>query len=244
MQIQVIRRAGHDPAANLAYEEELYDSLRPQRGPADVAPVPIRPTLLFYVNSPCVVLGRSNKDEQWVDHSACAAAGVPVLRRFSGGGTVYHDLNNLNFSFIMARRQVEAAQAGIPGGPATTHFIEYFRGLALRALARLGPGFSASGLSDISLNGRKVSGSAMRLSGALVLHHATLMLRCDLAAIERYLPIPPNRPGVRHSDFVTGLEQEGLAVSPERAMQALEDELILTFRGNGQSASDAVSGPL
>ncbi|MCC7478788.1 lipoate--protein ligase family protein [bacterium] len=218
MQIQVLRRAGHDPAANLAHEEALYDSLRPQNSAA------VRPTLLFYVNSPCVVLGRSNRDEEWVDQQACAADGIPVLRRFSGGGTVYHDLHNLNFSFILSRASVEAAQTGQPGGPATTHFIEYFRGLALRAFARLGPGFSASGLSDIALSGRKVSGSAMRLSSGLVLHHATLMLRCDIAAIERYLPIPPNRPGVRHSDFVTSLEEQGLDCSAEDVMAALEAE--------------------
>lgn len=217
--LQIIQRAGHDPAANLAYEVTLFDSLRPAVG--RVGP---RPTLLFYVNSPCVVLGRSNKDEQWVDHSACAAAGVPVLRRFSGGGTVYHDLHNLNFSFILPRGLVEAARAGQADGPATTHFIEYFRSLALRALARIGPGFSATGLSDISLNDRKVSGSAMRLAGGLVLYHATLMLRCDIAAIERYLPIPPNRPGVRHSDFVTGLEDEGLRPGAEKVMLELEAE--------------------
>jgi hypothetical protein len=55
------------------------------------------------------------------------------------------------------------------------------------------------------------------------------MLRCDLAAIERYLPIPPNRPGVRHSDFVTGLAEQGLQVTASQAMTALEDEFVSTL---------------
>jgi lipoate-protein ligase A len=233
--LQVIYRAGHDPASNLAYEEALFDSLRPQRRLLQGQPVPPAPTLLFYVNSPCVVLGRGNKDEQWVNAAACAADAIPVLRRFSGGGTVYHDLDNLNFSLLLPRQIPEQAQLGQAGGPATAHFIEYFRRLALRALARFGPGFSASGLSDICLNGRKVSGSAMRLAGGLVLYHATLMLRCDLAAIERYLPLPPNRPGVAHRGFVTGLAEEGLVVGLAELMQALESEF--------QSALTVLSTP-
>jgi lipoate-protein ligase A len=228
--LQIICRAGHDPAANLAYEEALFDSLRPGRNELQGQAVPVRPTLLFYVNSPCVVLGRGNKDSEWVDHRACEADGIPVLRRFTGGGSVYHDLHNLNFSFILPRQLPEQARLGQPGGPATAHFIEYFRSMALRALARIGPGFSASGVSDISLNGRKVSGSAMRLAGGLVLHHATLMLRCDLSAIERYLPIPPNRPGVKHSDFVTSLAEQGLEPGMEAAMAALEAEFAATLQ--------------
>lgn len=207
-----IRRAGQDPAANLAYEEALFEAHKAER----------RATLLFYVNAPCVVLGRGNREGEWVNSAACEADAVPVLRRFSGGGTVYHDAYNLNFSLALPKQMLEALAPAAPGLTLTQRYIDFFRGLLLQALAPLGGGFTASGLSDLSLNGRKVSGNAERITAQRVLHHGTLMLRCPLAAIERYLPIPPNRPGVRHSDFLTGLEEEGITAGREEIEALIE----------------------
>jgi len=200
-----IDREGSDPTANLAYEETLFARLR---GRPDCG-------LLFYVNSPCIVLGRGNKDEQWVDRQRAEADGLPVLRRFSGGGTVYHDRDNLNYSFIIPRDLLDRLSAAPPAATLVQRYIHFFRSIVVEALSGLNPGFSETGLSDISLNGLKVSGNAQRIASDLVLHHGTLMLRCPLAAIERYLPIPPNRPGIRHADFISGLAEQGVQVSME-----------------------------
>lgn len=208
----VIRREGQDPAANLAYEEALFEAHKAER----------RATLLFYVNAPCVVLGRGNREAEWVNSAACAADAVPILRRFSGGGAVYHDEHNLNYSLSLPKQILEALAPARPGQTLTQRYIDFFRGLLLEALLPLSPGFSATGLSDLSLNGRKVSGNAERITASRVLHHGTLMLRCPLAAIERYLPIPPNRPGVSHSGFLTGLEAEGLAAGLEEIEARIE----------------------
>jgi lipoate-protein ligase A len=208
------RLAGHDGAANLADEEALFNALR-------TAP---RPALLFYINDPCVVMGRSNAVPEWANLAALAADGVPLLRRFSGGGSVYHDRDNLNYSFIVPRPLLDSLlPAGSAPGPAA--YIAYFRGLLIRALQRdeLG-GYSAGGVSDILLNGRKISGNAQRIASGLVLHHGTLMLRCPLTAIERYLPIPPNRPGVAHRGFVTGLHEEGRPHSMARLQEWIAAE--------------------
>ena len=99
--LTVITHEGFVAAANLAYEETLFNDARSWP----------RPLLLFYVNDPCVVLGRANATAQWVDAAACAVDGVPVLRRFSGGGTVYHDRDNLNYSFIVPRRWLDRTLA-------------------------------------------------------------------------------------------------------------------------------------
>lgn len=209
-----IELGGRDAAANLAYEEALFHALRGQP----------RPVALFYVNDPCVVLGRGNSVEQWIDAAACAADGVPVLRRFSGGGTVYHDGDNLNYSFCLPRSWLDAAarpgSAPLRGGEMTgagvcptgiQRYIGFFRRLVIDALERGSGqgGYTESGVSDISLNGAKVSGNAQRIAADIVLHHGTLMLRCPLSALERYLPVPPNRPGVPHRGFVSGLHEQG-----------------------------------
>jgi lipoate-protein ligase A len=192
-------RDNTDPPANLAYEEALFNSLR-------AAP---QPACLFYVNDPCIVLGRGNVAEQWVHLAATQADNVPVLRRFTGGGAVYLDHGVLNFSFIVPKSMLAgpAQPPAIAAGP--QRYIDFFRGVVIRALSRGGVGYSATGVSDISLNGRKVSGNAQRVAANLVLHHGTLLLRCPLDEIERYLKVPPNRAGVPHAGFVTGLSEEG-----------------------------------
>lgn len=212
----VRRWAGHDPAANLAAEEALFNELRTAPAPA----------LLFYVNAPCVVVGRSNRLSEWVDPAALAADGVPLLRRFSGGGTVYHDLDNLNYSFIVPRPLLDAHLPSAHPFPGPAGYIAFFRELLIRALERDGQGgYSAGGISDILLNGRKISGNAQRIASSIALHHGTLLLRCPLAAIERYLPVPPNRPGIAHRDFVSGLHEEGRTTSMAQLEEWIRLEL-------------------
>jgi len=81
-----------DPAVQLALEEAL------------VRAVPPAPMLRIWQNETSVVLGRGQRLEREVDVTACAAAGVPVLRRASGGGTVFHDLGNLNITMAVPGR--------------------------------------------------------------------------------------------------------------------------------------------
>jgi lipoate-protein ligase A len=221
---EVLDRAERDPAANLAFEEALFGELR--RNP--------RALCLFYVNDPCVVLGRNNRAEEWVELDAALADGLPLLRRFSGGGAVYHDHDCLNFSFIVPKRMIERL-GHADGGTGLSRYLDHFRGIVLRALSRGGGGFSLTGLSDVSLNERKVSGSAERIAANLVLHHGTVLMRCPLAAIERYLRVPPDRPGVPHAGFVSGLAEEGLVVSLKQLKRWLADEFALTLSRGSQA---------
>ena len=208
--LTVIDRDGYDSQSNLAYEEALFHDARSWP----------RPLLLFYVNDPCVVLGRANPESEWIDAASCAADGIPVLRRFSGGGTVYHDRDNLNYSFIVPRNRIDQAVER----PGVHAYIAFFRQLVIRGLANASDQFSETSLSDISLKGYKVSGNAQRIASNIVLHHGTLMLRCPLAAIERYLPVPPNRTGVAHRGFVGGLHELGLTCSMEEIKQWIAAE--------------------
>ena len=93
--------------------------------------------------------------------------------------------------------------------------------LALSGLALAGLELGMSGLSDLNLHGRKVSGNAAKLLRRGVLFHGTILMRADYEAMERFLPIPPDRPGVSHRQFVTSLEQEGISLTAEELMHAV-----------------------
>ena len=145
---------------------------------------------------PFVVLGRSGR----VSEEVYAEAGVPVLRRSSGGGTVLQGPGCLNYTFVlsMARR------------PELLSVADSYCVL-LRLLVRmLGlPGLSISG-SDILLNGKKVSGNAQRRTRGWLLHHGTLLYEAmDLSAVSRVLREPVRRPEHRgertHAEFLTTL---------------------------------------
>jgi len=219
---EVITLDGHDPLANLDFEERLFAAVK-------VRP---RPVCLFYVNDPCVVVGRTNRLEDWVYADAVQADGIPLIRRFSGGGAVYHDRDCLNYSFLLPKSILE----GLLGrraedAPSPSLYIGFFRELVIRALAKCGTHFSTTSVSDVNLDGFKISGNAQRISAKVVLHHGTVLLRCPLAAYERYLPIPPNRPGVPHAGFVNGLRELGCDVSMEQLRQHIAEVFVRTSNG-------------
>ncbi|MCB1186225.1 lipoate--protein ligase family protein [bacterium] len=210
------------PALHVLPEREISANLAAEAALLEQCAYEQRAACLFYVNDPCIVLGRSNQPSEWVDIAQAEADGIPVVRRISGGGTVYHDNDNLNFSFIVPRAQLNEL-CGLVGEGAlsTSAYIDFFRSLVIGALSVHGGEWTATGTSDISLNGRKVSGNAQRIAHRAVLHHGTLMLHCPLTAIERYLPIPPDRPGVSHADFITGLAEEGYPADMEQLREWL-----------------------
>ena len=84
----------------------------------------------------------------------------------------------------------------------------------------------------------RLPGLGPRSARRAVLHHGTLMLRCPLAAIERYLPVPPDRPGVAHADFITGLSEEGYPAD----MQQLQAWLAAEFGRRLQSPDGSFPG--
>ncbi len=197
--MRTIHLSSHDPRRNLKFEEELFESLRKKNEAA----------CIFYTNNPGIILGRNNKAEEWVNLTAAEADNIPVIRRFSGGGTVYHDLSILNFSFILPKNILDQQCRGVTPRQGSSKYIDYFLGIIARALSHCGDGFSLTRTSDVSLHGKKISGNAQRIAGGLVLHHGTVMLKCPTRAIEAYLLVPPDRQGIGHRGFVTGLQESG-----------------------------------
>jgi lipoate---protein ligase len=156
-----------DQAANLALEEALVRS-----GPPS-------PVLRIWQNAPCVVLGRAQRAAREVNLAACAASGVPVLRRASGGGTVYQDLGNLNISL--------AAPGHVPGLAAEA--------AALVAAVIAGLGLAPrAGERGVFAGPAKVSGLASQLTRDGSLAHATLLVTTPAAQVGAFLTPAPRQP--------------------------------------------------
>jgi lipoate---protein ligase len=160
---RAFRSAAADPYRNLALEESFLE--KGFEGSS---------ALFLYANEPCVVVGRNQNP--WVE--ASEASGLPVLRRVSGGGAVYHDLGNLNWAIILPRsRHDRDAELALVVGALRDI------GVDAKAGPRGGLFVSAGG----PYAGAKISGTARRLTAGRVLHHGTLLVDADLARMDSSL---------------------------------------------------------
>ena len=140
-----------DPAYNLAFEETVLERRREGA------------LLILWQNDNTVVIGQNQNAEAEIDRAFVEAHNIRVVRRMTGGGAVYHDLGNLNYSFITDVEDAEKLT------------LERFTRPVVEALRGLGLDAEASGRNDILAGGRKVSGTAQRLLHGRVLHHGTLL---------------------------------------------------------------------
>jgi lipoate---protein ligase len=152
-----LRSSGADPYRNLALEESLLERGRGAE------------CLLFvYVDSPCLVIGRNQNP--WAE--ASEGCELPVLRRVSGGGAVYHDGGNLNWSLLVPRalhdRDRELALV-----------VRALRDLGVEAIEGPRGGLFLAGEGPYA--GAKISGTARRIAFDRVLHHGTLLVDADLS---------------------------------------------------------------
>lgn len=150
-----------DPCYNLALEETVLT----RRTAGDY--------LMLWQNDNAVIIGRNQNAAEEIDADYVARHGVRVVRRMTGGGAVYHDLGNLNYSFI--------TDAGDAQGAAR------FTEPVVSALRALGLDAQSSGRNDILVSGKKVSGTAQRLCKGRILHHGTLLFDSDGDMIARVL---------------------------------------------------------
>lgn len=169
-----------DPRRNLAREEALARSVA-----ADAAAG--TPILRLWRNDRCVVVGRFQVAAAEVDLEAAASLGVPVLRRFTGGGTVYHDPGNLNVSLVL-----RPDDPLLLGDPATRRLPGLFRVLLeplARAARALGVAARATERDLVVERGdgtsAKVGGVAAWLGSRALLVHGTLLVDADLATLDR-----------------------------------------------------------
>ncbi len=155
-----------DPAANLALEEYALRQLSPEND-----------YLILYRNAPSVIVGRNQNVLEEVNDAYVRKKGIPVFRRISGGGTVYHEPGNLNFSFITRYE------------PSRLHNYRFFNEPVVQILRSLGVPAEMNDRNDILADGRKISGNAQFSSKGRMISHGTLLFDADLEELDRVLEV-------------------------------------------------------
>jgi lipoate---protein ligase len=160
----------YDPRINLAIEEYLLKSL-----PG------LKEILLFYINEPSIIVGRHQNTLEEINRDYVERNHIHVVRRLSGGGSVYHDHGNLNYSFITR------------GGKEDAMNFKKFTAPVIHALNELGVPAELSGRNDILADGRKISGNAMYSTAEGIFCHGTLLLNTDLTRLSGALNVKPEK---------------------------------------------------
>ena len=130
--------------------------------------------LYFYVNANAVIIGKNQNAWRECNVDAMEKDGVQVVRRHTGGGAVFHDDRNLNFSFIMNEEQYDVRRQ---------------MGVIQKMVAALGMTAELSGRNDILIEGKKFSGNAFAASRGMKAHHGTIMVNTDLSKLAGYLNV-------------------------------------------------------
>lgn len=158
-----------DPAYNLAFEEYVLTHRAKDN------------YLILWQNKNAVIIGRNQVAAQEINKDFVDRNGISVIRRITGGGAVYHDMGNLNYSFI--------ADAPEDGTTTKAPFVQPI----VDALRELGLDASPSGRNDILVSGKKVSGIAQYISKGRILHHGTLLFDSNPGMISGALNPDPTK---------------------------------------------------
>lgn len=159
----------YNPFYNLAFEEYIFLNFTKDN------------YLILWQNDNTIVVGRNQNTDEEINKEFVLSHHINVVRRSTGGGAVYHDLGNLNYSFIA---DLECKNQAL-----SDNFVYPI----ITALAQLGIEAVASGRNDILVNGCKVSGVAQRISNNRILHHGTLLFDSDLDSISNALNVDKSK---------------------------------------------------
>ncbi|WP_419875364.1 lipoate--protein ligase [Candidatus Pristimantibacillus sp. PTI5] len=155
-----------DPSLNLALEEYILRSLPDNDD-----------YLLFYINEPSIIIGKNQNTVEEINSDYVEKNGIHVVRRLSGGGAVYHDLGNLNFSFI---RKDDGK---------SFHNFKKFTEPVVRALQELGVAAEMTGRNDLQVGERKISGNAQFSTRGKMFSHGTLLFDSEIENVVSALKV-------------------------------------------------------
>lgn len=209
----IVRSKIHDPWYNLALEEYLIELFQ-----AGIKDREFSAILYLWQNLDTVVIGRNQN--AWAECQAglLEVEGGRLARRSTGGGAVFHDLGNLNFSLILPRRKFDLK----------TNFD-----MIIKAVGSQGIIAEQNGRNDILADGRKFSGNAFSLRQEVGLHHGTLLINSDYARVARYLTVSPAKlkaKGIASvQSRIINLCEINQTVSVAAMMNAMEEAFLAQF---------------
>lgn len=163
-QAQVFWSHSNDPYLNASHEEWIYNSIAPEQ-----------PVFFFWQNRETVCIGRYQNPWSELNMKAIQDESIPVIRRISGGGTVFHDLGNLNVSYMHPGSEYDKKIRMLP-------VIDHLKNLGNISLSERG-----DGLIQMENDTYKFSGSAFKNRHHSSLHHFTLLLNSDLNRLWKFI---------------------------------------------------------
>lgn len=158
-----------DPYFNLALEEYLFN-LDDDNS-----------YMLLWQNEPTIVIGKYQNTAEEINSEYVKEKDIHVVRRITGGGAVYHDLGNLNYTFISkgtGKKEFDFGKFTMP---------------IIKALGKLGINAELSGRNDITIDGKKFSGNAQYVKYGKVLHHGTLLFSSHMEELTKALKVSPEK---------------------------------------------------
>jgi lipoate-protein ligase A len=210
--VRFIDRQETDPYFNLAAEEYFFKCYDDE-------------FFMLWRNDRSVIIGKHQNPYAEVNMAYATAHGIPVIRRISGGGTVFHDAGNLNYTFIVYGEKGRLVDYPMRMAP----IIEFLQGLGLPV--------QLSGRSDITLRGLKISGNAEHVYRDKVLHHGTLLFSTDVKEMEAVLTpgeeyFPGHAMRSKRSMVTTISKHLSKAMDMDALRKALMDFIFTRETGN------------
>lgn len=181
--------------------------------------------LYFYVNKNAVIIGRNQNVWKECSIANMDADGVQLVRRHSGGGAVFHDNGNLNFSFITDEKHYD---------------LNRQMRVILNAVSKLGLKAELSGRNDITVDGKKFSGNAFSLAKGNRSHHGTILVNADLTKLSNYLCVSKEKMRSKGIDSVRARVCNLCELSSGLTVEAMRRLVIESFIEEYGAASEYV----
>lgn len=210
----IVKSQSFDPWFNLALEEFLMQKLSSAiKGESDLKAI-----LYLWQNQDTVVIGRNQNAWAECKTALLEAEGGRLARRTTGGGAVFHDLGNLNYSLIL---------------PETDFDLDRNFQMIVDTVQQEGIDAVRSGRNDILVNGLKFSGNAFRIHNGVGLHHGTLLVHSAFERVGRYLTAAPAKLAAKGvasvRSRITNLQVIRPDITVDHLLTAMENSFIKTF---------------
>nr|WP_205397242.1 lipoate--protein ligase [Streptococcus lutetiensis] len=202
--MKYIVNKSHNPAYNIALETFAFRELRDEDE-----------LFILWINEPTIVIGKHQNAIEEINKAYTDNHGIHVVRRLSGGGAVYHDLNNLNYTIISNKAEEGAFD------------FKTFSQPVIETLADLGVTATFTGRNDLEINGKKFCGNAQAYYKGRMMHHGCLLFDVDMTVLGNALQVSKDKIESKGVKSVRARVTNILAELPEKiTVQEFSDRLL------------------